>query len=306
MKQHIPVRYVMAAAMCVGGWIMQVPLGAQGIVDQIPPEIDISRAAGQSVQPFFEGWERNSNGTISMWFGYLNRNAEEEVDVPVGGDNKFEPGGADQGQPTHFLTNPRRRMFVFKVNLPRDWDKEKKLVWTVTAHGKTNVAYGWMQREWEVDNGVREENGNGITRGAPHYDPPNQPPTITGSGPQTVAVGQPLKLTATANDDGIPKPRPRPTVGPDGAPIAAAAPRRPEGLFIRWIVYRAPETGGQVSFSEPTSAHEYGKPVESKTDATFSAPGTYWLQAIANDGSLDTMYDVKVTVTGHANAGGGR
>jgi hypothetical protein len=303
MKRHIPFGYVMGIALCAGGWMIEVPLRAQGIVDQIPPEIDISRGSGQSVQPFYEGWEHNKDGTISMWFGYLNRNSEEEVDVPVGPDNKFEPLGADQGQPTHFLTKPRRRMFVFKVNLPKDWDKDKKLVWTVTAHGKTSAAYGWMQREWEVDNGVREENGNGIVRGAPHYDPPNQPPVITGSAGKSVAVGQPLKLTASATDDGIPKPRKPSTVGPDGAPVAATA-GRPQGLSIRWILYRAPDAGGQVTFSKPSTTPIYGQPVESQTDAIFTAPGVYWLQAIANDGSLDTMYNVKVTVTGQITAGG--
>jgi hypothetical protein len=303
MKQHIPVRYVLAAAVFVGGWMMQAPLRAQGIVDLLPPEIDISRGYGQSVQPFFEGWERNRDGTISMWFGYLNRNAEEEVDVPVGSDNKFEPGGVDQGQPAHFLTAPRRRMFVFKVNLPRDWDKDKKLVWTVTSHGKTNAAYGWMQREWEVDDGVREENGNGVTRGSPTYDPPNLPPTVTGTATYTGAVGQPVKLAVKVTDDGMPTPRKRPSVGPDGAP---PPPGRPQGVDVRWILYRSPQQGGAVTFSKPTTPRVYGQPIDAMTDATFNAPGMYWLQAIANDGGLDTMFDVKVTVTGQASAGGGR
>jgi hypothetical protein len=271
----------------------------------LPPEIDISRGYGQSVQPFFEGWERNRDGTISMWFGYLNRNAEEEVDVPVGADNKFEPGGVDQGQPSHFLTAPRRRMFVFKVNLPRDWDKDKKLVWTVAAHGKTSAAYGWMQREWEVDDGVREENGNGVTRGSPSYDPPNLAPVVTGTATYTTGVGQALKLAVRATDDGMPKPRKRPSVGPDGAPVPAG-PGRPQGVDVRWILYRAPQNGGAVTFSKPETTRVYGQPIDADTDATFNAPGMYWLQAIANDGGLDTMFDIKVTVTGQANAGGGR
>ncbi|MSV30010.1 MAG: hypothetical protein EXQ52_14880 [Bryobacterales bacterium] len=32
------------------------------------------------------------------------------------------------------------------------------------------------------------------------------------------------------------------------------------------------------------------------TGATFSAPGTYWLRAVATDGMLETPYDLKVTV----------
>lgn len=36
---------------------------------------------------------------------------------------------------------------------------------------------------------------------------------------------------------------------------------------------------------------------ELATQATFSAPGVYWLCAIASDGMLETSYDVKVTVS---------
>lgn len=300
MKLHIPLPVAFTVVVCTsaGG-----PLCAQGILDQMPPEVDIARGYGQSVQPFFEGWQRNSNGIISMWFGYLNRNATEEIDVSVGTANAFEPGPADRGQPAHFLTNPRRRMFVFKVDLPKDWDKEKRLTWTITVRGQTSSAHGWLQREWEVDNGVREENGNGIIRGAPNYDPPNQPPVITGSASQTIGVGHVLKLTASATDDGIPKPRKRPAIGPDGAPVAPTG--RPQGLWIRWILYRAPATGGSVTFSNESSKPVYGQPVECPTDATFSAPGEYWLQAIANDGGLDSMFDVKVKVTGTSTADGG-
>ncbi len=43
----------------------------------------------------------NSDGTYTLHFGYFNRNTEEELDVPIGPDNSFDPGG-DRGQPTHF------------------------------------------------------------------------------------------------------------------------------------------------------------------------------------------------------------
>ena len=59
-------------------------------------------ARGQNVVPIFEGWERNLDGTINMVFGYLNRNYEEQVDIPIGPNNKVDLGGDDRGQPTHF------------------------------------------------------------------------------------------------------------------------------------------------------------------------------------------------------------
>ena len=39
---------------------------------------------GQSIQPIYEGFERNDDGTFTMWFGYLNRNygqTEQSVEM---------------------------------------------------------------------------------------------------------------------------------------------------------------------------------------------------------------------------------
>ena len=75
-------------------------------------------ASGQGVAPVYEGFDINPDGSFNMWFGYMNRNYEEAVDIPVGADNTFEPGG-DRGQPTHFT--PRRHKDVFKVTVPKDF-----------------------------------------------------------------------------------------------------------------------------------------------------------------------------------------
>src|SRR5262245_36940667 len=94
----------------------------------------LSYSRGQNVSPAFEGWEENADGSFNMLFGYMNRNWEEEVDVPIGADNVLSPGAADQGQPTHFL--PRRNRFIFKVRVPKDFGT-KELIWTLTTRGKT-------------------------------------------------------------------------------------------------------------------------------------------------------------------------
>jgi hypothetical protein len=246
---------------------------AQGVKDLLPPELPVPRQNGDSVQPVFEGWQRYADGTIAMWFGYLNRNVRERVDVPVGPANSFNTT-LDSGQPTHFY--PRRNRYVFKVTLPKDWDKDKKLIWTVTAHGETCTAIGWLQPEWETDDGVRQMNAGGAGL-APPADPPNTAPTITSGSPdQTVKVGQTIRLTAAAADDGIP----------------ATRGRAKGGLSFKWIQYRGP---GQVTL-DPETMPVAGKMAESNTMATFSAPGTYWVQAIASDGLLEAVHTIKVTV----------
>ena len=78
----------------------------------------------------------NSDGTFSILFGYYNRNHKQELDIPVGPDNQIEPGGPDQGQPTHFLTG--RQWGVFTVTVPKDFGT-KKLTWTLTANGTTTA-----------------------------------------------------------------------------------------------------------------------------------------------------------------------
>jgi hypothetical protein len=263
------MRVLLTAALVSAG---ALSLSAQGVKDQLPPEIFTRHLAGDSVQPAFEGWQPFPDGHIALWFGYLNRNTQEHVNVPIGPNNNFAPG-PDQGQPTYFY--PRRQKFVFKIDLPKDWPRDKKMTWTVTANGETCTAIGWLQPEWELDDGVIQMNrGAGL---APPVDPPNKAPVITGgSRDQTIRFGQPATLTASATDDGIPKSR-----GPRG------------GLVIKWILYRGP---GEVRFEPETSAPVSGKPAEGTTQASFSAPGTYWIRAIASDGLLEANHDVKVTV----------
>ena len=87
--------------------------------------VQLRHWTGQSVAPVYEGFDANPDGTFNMWFGYLNRNYEEQLDIPVGPDNNFEPGG-DRGQPTHFML--RRHKDVFKVVVPKDFG-DQKLVW---------------------------------------------------------------------------------------------------------------------------------------------------------------------------------
>ena len=77
----------------------------------------------RAISPAYEGWWPNDDGSFTMFFGYMNSNWEEEFDVPVGPDNHIEPGGPDQGQPTHFY--PRRNMFLFTIRVPKDFGETR-------------------------------------------------------------------------------------------------------------------------------------------------------------------------------------
>src|SRR5579864_1735331 len=84
--------------------------------------VQLRHWTGQGVAPVYEGYDVNPDGSFNMWFGYMNRNYEETLDIPVGTDNHFEPGG-DRGQPTHFEI--RRHKDAFKVTVPKDFGDQQ-------------------------------------------------------------------------------------------------------------------------------------------------------------------------------------
>ena len=270
-----------------------------------------SFAAGQNIAPAYEGWEQNEDGSFNLVFGYMNRNWEELIDVPVGPANGIEPAGPDQGQPTHFL--PRRNRFVFRVRVPADFG-DKELIWTLTTNGKTERAYATLKRDYFINNLVVQANygASGAAGATPESDV-NAAPVISVEGQsfRTVAAGAPLTVRAVVTDDGLPTAR----------PLAATSPRLPgrittdsaTGLRLSWFVYRG---SGPVTFDPPqievwedtregsespwSPGWSTPEPPEDGVwvvRATFGEPGTYVLRALAHDGGLAVSDDVVVTVT---------
>src|SRR5437899_1374443 len=166
---------------------------------QLPTAIPQTKfVSGQNVVPYFEGWIRNADGSFDLVFGYFNRNWQEELAIPAGPDNRFEPGAPDRGQPTYFL--PRRQGWVFRVRVPADFGKQV-LTWTIKANGKTETAYGELLPVEEITERIVMTRGNLN----PGEGDQNQPPAIAIAAAAIAAAGQPLSLTAPVTDDGLPK-----------------------------------------------------------------------------------------------------
>ena len=72
--------------------------------------------SGQDIQPIFEGWSRNDDGSYLFHFGYLNRNYREQPNIPIGSANYFSPSEQDRNQPTYFY--PRTQRYQFAVPMP--------------------------------------------------------------------------------------------------------------------------------------------------------------------------------------------
>jgi hypothetical protein len=239
---------------------------------------------GQGVAPVYEGYDVNPDGSFNMWFGYMNRNYEEEPDIPVGADNSFSPGPADRGQPTHFAV--RRHKDIFSVTVPKDFG-DQQLVWTLTLHGETMQVPAALNPRWIIDRRY-------TTRGANIDNPYSNTPPVVSVDPmeETIGLSDPLRLALAATDDGRPL--------RNGKPI---------GMTMDWVKYRGP---GSVELNPARGKLEGGKAV---TTARFSEPGEYILQVVVDDGSGEvagnfgyhccwTNVEVKVKVKGddHVNS----
>jgi hypothetical protein len=129
-------------------------MASAGVSARRPPQLPLAPRPerGAGVTPAFEGWYQNPDGTFTLLFGYLNRNHDEALDIPVGPLNRIEPGDLDQGQPTHFLpvglTEPRQ-LGVFALTVPKDFGT-KRVRWTLTAHGETNSVPGWLHPDYVI------------------------------------------------------------------------------------------------------------------------------------------------------------
>lgn len=226
-----------------------------------------SYSSGQPLEPAYEGWMKNADGSFTLYFGYMNTNWLQEFDVPVGPNNQFEPGNADQGQPTHFY--PRRNPFLFTVSVPKDFGT-KEVIWTLSANGQTRKAYASLKTDYEIDPQVISTEVGGDNGSLADELRTNLAPDlkVEGEKTRTVKVNQPLALAVIAGDpDGIParrdgKPQPgfrKPPQTPapasrrTAAATPAAAPNSPSvvyrppvavtassgpGLRFAWSVYR--------------------------------------------------------------------
>src|SRR5262249_36845178 len=110
MKPYLTGMTRVAMAMTIALVVLVMHPSGQSPGQQM---VCVRHYSGETVAPVFEGWEKNTDGSFNLVFGYLNRNYEEEPEIAIGAANNFSPGPADRGQPTHFY--PRRQQFMFKV-----------------------------------------------------------------------------------------------------------------------------------------------------------------------------------------------
>jgi hypothetical protein len=256
-----------AACIAASGWA----LAGQERSGEVRPNDGLHHASGELVAPVFEGTFRDATGTLMLSFGYFNRNYSQELDIPIGPDNKIEPGPPDQGQPTHFV--PRRQWGAFAVPVAKDLERrllaEKKTVtWTLRANGQTVTIPANIGPTYSID-ALKEP-----TVG-------NTPPVLqfegapaSGMGPLgaktdiKAVAGTPVTVKFKVTDD-----------------FKALPQKRNIGVTLTWARYRG---AGAVTIGDATkSLKENG---DASLTATFAEPGEYVLRVEASDTEIHDFH----------------
>jgi len=188
-----------------------------------------------AIQPVYDGWYKNADGTLTFSYGYYNR-TNKPIEVPVGPNNTFSPEPADRGQPTVFQPGTERNTLL--VTLPGNFNQN--LVWTVVVNG--------MKASTSEKGGL---NPLYIISDVPPRVVPDNAPLRPESGPpRMVKFPGPAKLSATVR-----------TNAPPGVAVT-----------YEWTKRSGP---GDVTFDPPGSpetAATFGAPGEYMVHLTVTRP----------------------------------
>jgi len=261
-RRRVSARLVLAAIAATSA----VALRAQAPQGALP--LDPPRERGASVTPAFEGWYQNADGSYSLLVGYYNRNTKQALDIPIGSNNRIEPGDPDQGQPTYFETG--RQWGIFVLNVPKDFGS-KALTWTLVSNGEKQSVPLTLNKGYPIT--PFKELGMG-----------NQPPVLAFSQGGAKVTGPPVgvsaSLTGTVNQ---PVPINVWVEDPKGSD-------HEEGSFgwdksnialVSLHKFRGP---GAVTFDKARIPVKKQGEMASGS-ATFAAAGDYLLRVQANDES---------------------
>ena len=259
--------------------VLVVPTaGAQPVERPLRPAPPV----GVPVIPYMEGWYGNEDGSVTVSFGYHNRNGEA-VSIPIGEDNRIEPANLGGMQPEIYF--PGRHHGAFAVTIPASMT-DTTVWWHLSSANQDLKVPGERGSEaYELDRRPRPQGSVqpliGFSEQGPH-----------GSGPEGIvadrvlqtSVGSPITLEVWTED---------PSVRDRNDPRF----RKPLDTRVSWYKHQGP---GEVTFTEhdstpfidtegtsvlglvPTPQHavwvKEGKG-PARVNATFSSPGEYMIRA---------------------------
>ena len=239
---------------------------------------------GLPVIPFMEGWYANDDGSVTVSFGYHNRN-EDDIIVPIGEGNRIEPLLLDGMQPEIYYSG--RHTGVFGVTVPESMLEDS--IWWYLKTGdleELSVPGGLGSEAYELDRRARPQGS------VQPYIWFSDDDDERGSGPEgilasdtiTVSLNESVTIEVQTED---------PSVRDPLNPLFA----KPLDTRVIWYKHQGP---GDVSFSEhhstpfdtgPTRSTRGMIPVAdsrvivpqgkgpARVNAIFSEPGEYMIRA---------------------------
>lgn len=258
-------------------------------------QLSAPRASGDVVGPMFNGWIKNKDGSVTMIFGFVNRNQKEIVDIPLGPNNHIEPAQFDGVQPTHFPVYSRggfvglQERGVFAVTVPADM-ADTEVVWTLNHAGHSYSVPGRAAHAaYEMS---RDPAAMGSLNPAIRFDRNGAESTDREGiyAPEVSAkVGTPLTLTAFVQDRGERR----------GFDVETQF----FPLGTEWIMHQGP-VGARPVFDNPIVTGEdrgetdnqsmtsSGDWTETTTNVTFAEPGDYVIRLrVDNFAAPDSQFD---------------
>ena len=258
-----------AGGVLVGAAQTAAPTAPQATSPSVLP-LAPAKERGASITPAYEGWFTNPDGSFSLLLGYYNRNSKQTLEIPVGPNNRIEPGNPDQGQPTFFELG--RQWGVFVVKVPKDFGN-KAVTWTIVTNGEKQTIPFTLNKGYPITPYKELGMGNAppvlsFSPGGPKF---TGPPTAVGTT-LTGTVGQPVTLSVWAED-------PKETAGGE-----APAGRGRGGASIANLSLHKFRGPGTITFDKTRLPVPKQGDMVSAT-ATFSAAGEYLIRVQANDES---------------------
>jgi hypothetical protein len=217
---------------------------------------------GEGVAPFFDGFYINEDGSYTYSFGFMNRNREEILEIPIGPNNNLNPPELNGMQPTYFppVSAPggfggRRERGAFAVRVPADFRGD--VVWTLTANGKTySVPARTGLAAYELSYTPQAAGSLMPVVRFAEDGPPSKGREGVMHGPLSARVGEPLSIDFWMEDRGE---------------------RDPVPTGFGWWKHQAP-VGSEVVFEPRTGNSEEPGGGAASTSVTFNMPGQYLLR----------------------------
>jgi hypothetical protein len=216
---------------------------------------------GEGVAPFFDGVYLNDDGSHTYSFGFMNRNQDEVIEIPIGPNNRITPEELNGMQPTYFPPvsyggfGGRRERGAFAIHVPPGFTEE--VVWTLSVNGHTYSVPGRTGLAAYELSYTPQASGSLM----PSIRFSESGPASVGRdgvvhGPLEARVGQPLTIDFWTEDRGE----------RDLIPTQS-----------NWWKHQGP-VGSTVTFDPESIESEEAGGGMGSTAVTFSAPGEYMLR----------------------------